>query len=390
MTQLQYLSLRTFYFFYFSLIGVLLPYFPLYLQSLGFKPFDIGLVMSAWPLAKLVTPIFWSSLADRLGKRLEFIQVGGVLCLLSFLPLFKIWGVWGFFLAMFLFSFFRMGVLPMVEAIAMECCETHKKEYGKIRYWGSIGFIAASFLFGWLIDQFSIRVILIGMPLILFFQMITSFCFPKGSAPSTEEKQTLKIFANKAVLSFLMICFLRTVSFGAYYGFFTIWMKSHGYSSTMTGFAWALAVVCEVLLMAYFSRLNRIFSLKEIVGFGDVLTVARWLMLAATAWLPAVLFAQTLHAFTFAAFHIASVAYMYQHTPPHMRATGQAVYTSVSFGLGSFIGFLLFGYLKDWVSFDTLFLIGAGISALGIPFIRWFEEKPGAKVPIIGAMPDRP
>ncbi|MDP2600723.1 MAG: MFS transporter [Deltaproteobacteria bacterium] len=390
MTQLQYRSLRSFYFFYFSLVGILIPYFPLYLQSLGFKPFDIGLVMAAWPLAKLITPVFWSQWADHLGKRLTFIQVGGVLCLFSFLPFFKIWGVWGFFTVMFLFSFFRMGVIPMVEAIAMECCETHKKEYGKIRYWGSIGFIVPAFLFGWLIDRFSVRVILTGMLVILVFQTITAFYFPRGSAHLTKEKRTLKIFVNKAVLSFLMICFLRTVSFGAYYGFFTIWMKSHGYSSTTVGFSWALAVVCEVFVMAHFSRLHRLFSLKKIIGFGDVLTVVRWLILAVTAWFPAILFAQTLHALTFAAFHVASVAYMYQHTPPHMRATGQAVYTSVSYGLGSFVGFCLFGYLKDIVSFDMLFLISAGIAALGIPFVRWFQEKPGAKVPIIGVMPDRP
>ncbi len=390
MNRLQYFSLRLFYFFYFSIIGILIPYFPLYLKALGFKPIDIGLVMAAWPLAKLLTPIFWSSLADRLGRRLLFIQVGALFCVLSYLPFFKIWGVWGFVAIMFLFSFFRMGILPMVEAISMEYCETHKKEYGQIRYWGSIGFIFSSFFFGWLIDHFSVHIVIWGMLGMLILQMMTVFYFPQTGIVLAKKEQNLKIFLDKKILSFLMICFLRTVSFGAYYGFFTIWMNEKGYSSTTIGLSWALAVFCEVLVMAHFGFFAKRFSLKTIVGVGDSLTVIRWLILAATAWLPAILFAQTLHAFTFGAFHIAAVAYMYQHTPASMRSTGQAVYTSVSFGLGSTVGFWLFGYLKDFVHFETMFLVSAGIAALGIPFIKWFEEKKGASIPIIRAIPDKP
>jgi len=379
-----YLHLSIFYLLYFSILGILTPYFPVYLKNQGLGPAQIGLVMAAWPLAKLVGPIFYSNLADRLNQRRLFTQLGAFFCLLAYLLFFKAHKVLSFVAVMFLFSFFRMNILPLAEAITMEFCERHQKEYGKIRYWGSIGFIASAFLFGWLIDYFSIPVILWGMLAILILQLIGSFYLPASQNPIQKLGYNLGIFWNKAVIGFLMVGILRTTSFGIYYTFFSIWLHSHGYSSTTAGFAWALAVSCEVLVMIGFTHLSDRFSLKEIMGFSLGLAVLRWLILATTSWLPAVLFSQTLHAFSFGAFHIAAVAYIYQHTPSHMRSTGQAIYTSTSFGLGSLIGFWGLSYLKEYFSFETMFLICAGIAALGFLFFPWFQEKEKAPSPIVG------
>lgn len=366
-----FLSLRLSYFFYFSLVGVLLPYFPLYLNRLGFRPSQIGLIMAAWPAAKLIMPIFWSNLADRLNKRNLFVQIGVVCCLFSFLGFFKVGSVWGFLAVMFIFSFFQMGLLPLVEALSMEFCLSHHKEYGHIRYWGSVGFIAGSFLFGWLIDYFSIHIILWGMLVILLFQMVAAICLPVSRTFSQQEKYSPRIFLTKPVVGFLAASLFRAISFGAYYIFFSIWLEAHGYSPAVVGFAWALASVCEVLAMVWFPRVHPRFSLKEILGTGLVLTSLRWLILATTSWLPAILLAQTLQALTFGTYHVAAVSYMSQHTPPHLRSTGQAVYASISLGLGSAIGFWGFGYLKNFVSFENLFLICSGIAALGLIFVKF-------------------
>ena len=103
-----YLSLRLFYLFYFAIIGVLTPYFPVFLKEQGLRASQIGLVMAAWPVAKLVGPIFMSNLADRLNKRLFFIQMGALFCAITYLGFFKASGVWSFLLVMFIFSFFLL------------------------------------------------------------------------------------------------------------------------------------------------------------------------------------------------------------------------------------------------------------------------------------------
>ncbi|OGQ05793.1 MAG: hypothetical protein A3F82_06370 [Deltaproteobacteria bacterium RIFCSPLOWO2_12_FULL_44_12] len=384
-----YLSLRLFYLFYFAIIGVLTPYFPVFLKEQGLRASQIGLVMAAWPVAKLVGPIFMSNLADRLNKRLFFIQMGALFCAITYLGFFKASGVWSFLLVMFIFSFFRMNILPLGEAIAMEYCEHHQKEYGKIRYWGSVGFIAASFLFGWLIDYFSIHIVLWGMLVIAILQWTSTFSLPPTHNPAQKKEYSLKPFWNKAIIGFLINSVFRVVSFGIYYTFFSIWMHSRGYSSSVIGFCWAIAVLSEVFVMIWFTQLTKRFSLKEIMGWSLVLTVLRWLILGSTAWLPAILFSQLLHAFTFGAYHLAAISYMYQHTPSHLRSTGQAIYTSVSFGLGSAIGFWGLSYLKEYFSFETMFLICAGIAALGLPFTKWFKEQKGMPSPIVGMAADQ-
>lgn len=378
-----YLALRLFYFFYFGTLGVLVPYFPVLLKHYNLKPSQMGLVMAAWPIAKLITPIFWSRLADRLNKRNLFMQVGSLLCLLSFLFFFKTTEFRGFLAIMFLFSFFRMVLLPLIDAAALEYCETHRKEYGKIRYWGSIGFIAASFLFGWLIDYFSITIILVGISVILLLQMVAIFNLPRSNVMIQQKEATFNLgFCwKKAVIGFLIASVLRSVSFGTYDIFFSVWMQSNGYSSAVTGFCWALAVSSEVVAMIYFARLSTKFSLKILMALGLICMSLRWLILSTTAWLPAILFEQTLHAFSFGVYQLAAVAYMYQHTPAHLRATGQAVYQTISFGVGSVLGFWGLSVLKEYSSYEEMFLICAVIAAIGLCFIPWFQEKSKEKIP---------
>lgn len=379
-----YLALRLFYFFYFGTLGVMVPYLPVLLKQHHLKASQIGLVMAAWPLAKLVAPIFWSRLADRLNKRNLFMQLGSLLCFISFLLFFGMQRFHGFLAVMFLFSFFRMVLLPLIDTAALEYCETHRKEYGQIRYWGSLGFVTASFLFGWLIDHFSIVVILWGISAILLLQMGAVFHLPR-SVVAVQKREEIRFDLGfcwqKAIVGFMIASLLRSVSFGTYDIFFSIWMGKAGYSASMIGFCWALAVMAEVVAMFYFARLSARFSLKALMTLGLFSMSLRWLILATTSWLPAILFEQILHAFSFGVYQLAAVAYMYQHTPSHLRATGQAVYQTVSFGMGSILGFWGLSLLKEYLSYEMLFLICSGIAALGLCFIPWFKEKPRGRIP---------
>ncbi|MCH2219319.1 MAG: MFS transporter, partial [Dechloromonas sp.] len=88
MHSLPYWRLSGYYFFYFAFIGAFSPYFGLYLQSLSFSAWDIGLLMSQMQLMRLFGPNLWGWLADRFGRRLFIIRLAGVIGLAGFTAFF--------------------------------------------------------------------------------------------------------------------------------------------------------------------------------------------------------------------------------------------------------------------------------------------------------------
>ena len=83
-----YWRLSSYYFFYFAFIGVFMPYFGLYLQSLSFSAWDIGVLMSQMQLMRLFGPYLWGVLSDRLGHRVVIIRLTGFVTLIVFSALF--------------------------------------------------------------------------------------------------------------------------------------------------------------------------------------------------------------------------------------------------------------------------------------------------------------
>ena len=66
--------LSAWYFFYFAFIGTFAPYFTLYLQSLGFSAWDIGILLSASPVMRAMAPAFWGWLSDHSGRRVPIVR----------------------------------------------------------------------------------------------------------------------------------------------------------------------------------------------------------------------------------------------------------------------------------------------------------------------------
>lgn len=265
----------------------------------------------------------------------------------------------------------------MVEATALESCQEGGWEYGTIRYLGSIGFIVGSFLFGWLLDFFPTSIILWGMIFLMFAQAIFGSLLPQMATaqPLTQGFKGIRTFFRREVFSFLAAGWLRTFSFGAFEIFFSVWVISLGHSSSMVGILWTTMVLAEIFAMIVMPELVNRFTLRQLMGMSLALTVVRWLILAMTHWLPALFFAQTLHFFSFGVFHLAATAYIYAHSPPLLRSTGQSLYTSISFGLGSALGFFVMGALGESFPQEKLFLMSAGIATAGLFFIPGFSRS---------------
>ena len=128
---MPYWRLAGFYFFYFSVLGALVPYWGLYLQSIGFTPVDIGSLMAVLMLSRIVAPNVWAYIADHRNDRMRVVRVASFLTVLLFTGVFAGTSFWWLALVMLTFSFFWHASLPLIEVQVSITSASHQKLVAK-------------------------------------------------------------------------------------------------------------------------------------------------------------------------------------------------------------------------------------------------------------------
>jgi len=367
-TATPYWRLSGFYLFYFASIGVLVPYWPLYLESLNFGPREIGELMAVVMATKIVAPNIWGWIADHTGKRMMIVRGGSLLACVLFLGVF--WGesyLW-IALTMAMFSFFWNATLPQFEATTFNYLHKETQRYSSIRLWGSIGFVVAALLIGYLLESFTAKIIPIAMLAMFVLIWLNSLVVPERSAGhlSLNKESILTVIKRPEVLALIVVIFLMQASHGPYYTFYSIYLEDNGYSKTIIGGLWALGVLAEIGVFLFMHRLIPRFGLRNMLLFSLLVASLRWLLLGHYVESFLMIFIIQLgHAATFGVFHAVSIQYIHQYFRGSHQGRGQALYSSMSFGAGGALGALLAGY--TWSLGATLtFMIAAGISSVAI------------------------
>ena len=378
MHRLPYWRLSGYYFFHFAFIGAFSPYFGLYLQSLSFSAWDIGLLMSQMQLMRLFGPYLWSALADRLSRRLPIVRLAGVVSLLGFTTFFFAQRFESFLVAMALMAFFWSAALPLVETGTFDHLRQEPGRYSRIRMWGSVGFIVAVLGTGALLDSQPIASVLWVVVAILCGILVYALLVPEAPAhPHVETHPPIaSILRQPRVRALFAACVAMSAAHGAFYVFFSIYLSDHGYGKALVGGLWSLGVLAEIVVFFYMSKLTKRFGLRAILLASFAAAVLRFLL---TAWgvglLAVIVFAQLLHGLTFGAYHAASIVAVNRWFPGRCQARGQALYSSLSFGAGGLIGGLISGWMWDGPGPALTYTLSAGFALLGLLLVmRWVRE----------------
>lgn len=346
--QVPYLSLSSFYFFYYASLGALIPYWTLYLESLSFSVIEIGQLMAIFLATKIVAPSVWGWLADVTSQPIRVIRVGALLSAIFFALIFVETSFLSVLVMMVTFSFFRNAILPQMEAITLSHLQQELARYSNIRLWGSVGFLLAVLLLGILIDQYSVKLVpLIILSLLLALWLSTLFVSgPPPFRDQSSQRGLLKLLKKPNVMVFFLVGFLMQLSHGPYYTFYSIYMVELGYNNTLIGMLWNLGVVAEIGIFWIMHRLMIAFSAKSILLASLLLAGIRWGLIGYYAEsLALLLIAQLFHAASFASFHAVCIHFIYLAFPRQHEGHGQALYVSVSFGAGGALGAILAGVI---------------------------------------------
>ncbi|MDX9993833.1 MAG: MFS transporter [Rhodocyclaceae bacterium] len=370
-------TLAGWYFFYFAFVGAFAPFFTLYLQDIGQSAWEIGVLMSVPQVMRLLAPNLWGWLADRLGRRALIVKIAAVCSVVGFSGFFFTRDYLPMLAAMALVWFFWSAALPLVEAMTLDRLSGRTERYGRIRLWGSVGFIVSVLVIGALLDRLPIATVLWSCLFILVCVLASALALEETKVGTDGTAEPLgDLLRRPEVLALLAACFFMSVAHGPLYVFYSIHLVDHGYGKTAVGLYWSTGVIAEIFVFIFMPRLMRHFSLRDILLASFALAVLRFLMIGWMADSPALLFvAQVLHGATFGAYHAASVAVLTRWFAPHQQARMQGLYGSLSFGAGGMLGGLLGGQTWDSLGAGITFSLAALFAACGGLLVwRWLSS----------------
>jgi PPP family 3-phenylpropionic acid transporter len=373
-----HLNLSAFYFFYFAYLGAFAPFFALYLTSVGMNAVEIGVLMALPQLTRILAPHLWGWLADHTGRRIGVVRISGAAGMVAFLGVFAGDSFAWLFGVLFAMMFFWSAALPLVEATTLSKLGDETARYGRIRVWGSVGFIAAVVAVGYLIDATGPRAVLWVIAGLMAGMLLLSFTLSE-SRPEPHESDDLpvwQIVRKPAVLAVIGASALMAAAHGPYYTFYTIHLVDHGYTKSAAGWLWALGVICEIGIFIWMSRLYRAFTLRSILIASTLLAALRFVVIGWGAdSIVLLLAAQTLHAASFGSFHAAAIGVVHKLFRGRHQARGQAIYGSLAYGLGGTVGGLASGYAWGGLGPALTFTLAAGCGLLAAAVLwRWLGE----------------
>jgi PPP family 3-phenylpropionic acid transporter len=374
---LPYWRLSAFYLCYFAILGAMVPYWTVFLRGRGMSALEIGQLMAVGTLTRILAP--WASawVGDRMPRRIVVVRLAAALMTLIFCGMFVARGFWQVALVTAAFGFFWNAALPQFEIVTLGHLGSTGNLYGRIRLWGSVGFIGVVLGGGWLLERSGLDTLLLVLLATMAGTLVSSLLVPdRPGPPAVQAKASLRgALRSPAALGFLVAAFLMQASHGPYYGFFSILLEDQGYTRSMVGALWALGVVAEVGVFLALARLLPRIGASRVFMASLLLAALRWLLIGlgagSLAWL---LPAQILHAATFGAFHVAALAQVQRFFPAALQGRGQALYSGLCMGGGGALGGVVSGFLWDSAGAARVYELAALTARLAAGLWAWLNR----------------
>jgi PPP family 3-phenylpropionic acid transporter len=368
--------LALFYAAVFLVIGVLMPFWPLWLsETQGMSAEEIGLLLGAGLWIKVLANPFFAHFADRRQEKRRLLTAMALVSLMGFFLFHWAQGFWQL-LAVTLITFSTFtALMPLGENLTMITSYTHKLDYGRIRLWGSLTFVLASGGGGMVLVGLPVSTVLwlvlggVALTVLATLQLpdpeILGIKGGIGEESQTPKTPLRRILRQPQFLLFLITAGLIQASHSAYYGFATLFWREVGLADDVIGMLWATGVMAEVLLFAFSSAIMARVTPATLLVIAAAAGVLRWSVISATAN-PFLLFPiQTLHALTFGATHLAAMHFIARTALPGCSATAQGLYSSTSMGGLLGLGVILSGKIFETTGDGSAFLVMVGMSLAG-------------------------
>lgn len=359
------LRLALFYAAVFGFVGISLPFWPVWLTAKGLGAAEIGLLITAGTWVRIVVPPMVAHIADRRGERKRVVVVLAALAFVVHLLFLAADGFAGLLAVSILAAIAFTPIIPMGENLSLLLAREGRIDYGRVRLWGSIAFIAGAVGGGRILGEAGPPAILTMVLATLALVALAAFALPDTRPPPARRRMPIAaLLASRTMLVFLAAASLIQASHAAYYGFATLSWRQAGIDDQVIGLLWAEGVLAEIILFALGGGLAARLGPAKLLSIGAAAGIIRWTILALEPGLGVLVLAQALHAFTFGAAHLGAMVFLARMVAPEHSASAQALYAGVAMGLVMGGATILSGTLFE--AFGTVaFWAMAALSAAG-------------------------
>ena len=381
--------LGTMMFLQFAIWGAWLPLTARYLSAtvaeggLGFSGSEIGMILGlAGSIGAIVSPFIAGQFADRYfstERILSFLVItGGIVKWYTATRTdYESW-LW----LSILYSVLYMPTLALSNSVAFSHIDDSENTFPKIRVWGTIGWIAASWAFPmiWLQQDLSFQLmppflsgdevpgVTARLADALKFSGIISliygaFCFLLPNTPPKADavenlafKKAFNLFSNKSFLVLVLASLGVSIIHQIYFLQTGPFLSSIGIKDSSIGPAMTIGQFAEIATMAYLGFFLKRLGFKKVITIGIFAYFARY-MIFGTSFLPTwiMVISQAFHGFCFAFFFAAGFIYVDKLADDDVRHSAQTVFGIIIFGGGPVVGGWLSGYLQDIYTLNGVF-----------------------------------
>jgi PPP family 3-phenylpropionic acid transporter len=360
-----------------AVTGAQTPLWPLFLAWKGLDPFEIGLVLSAAYIVKIVSNPIAGYVSDRLGERRLPLVVLAAVAFVSFIPFAFVDGFSSLLALTLLAAGAFTALTPLGDNLTLHAISGQRIQYGHVRVWGSLTFM----VFSGLASKF-----LIGRPpiLILFTVLgtlaLTVFaCWRlpriRTVRPKGRQQPIGALLKNPVFLLFLATATLNLSSNTALYGFATLHWQSAGLSGGMIGALWAEMVAAEAIVFSFGHRIATRLGPRWLLVAGALGGVVRWTVTGIATDPVALASVQWMHCLTFTATHLGAMYFIQRSIPAELSGRAQAIYSACSSGLNYGIFMPITGLLYEQWGGGDAFLAMTGLSVIGLVLAAWFLRR---------------
>ncbi|UGQ48464.1 MFS transporter [Massilia endophytica] len=363
----QAVSFALFLFCYYAHAGTFSTYASLFFAAKGMSVAQIGVLMSLIQVMRIFGPNVWGYVADHSERRVFVLRLTGIAALTALSGFFFGTAFAHLFAAMVLLNLFTSAQGPICEALMMSEMRGDLSYYGRIRLWGSIGFILSVMGAAFVLDQYGVLALpwvagaLLVCVLLAALRLKEVPRIPHAGPPPV----LMQVLRKREVQMFFLSTALMVAAHMAVYTFYSLYLERHGYSKAVIGAMWSLGVTAEVLLFYFQGNMMRRWGARKMMYLALGVAALRFAMIGSLAdslaWL---VVAQVLHAATFALHHSAAVTTMQRWFAGPLQARGQALYISLSYGLGGSLGSLFLTRCWENLGPASVYYVAAGLAAL--------------------------
>lgn len=256
-------------------------FIPLWFAHRGLTPEQIGTLMALPSALRILFVAPVTGLADRLRRIREVLLacvIGAMVLMSAMSSAHTYWQLMAFFTV---FSLVWDPLPILADSYAVLSVRTQGLDFGRMRLWGSLGFVAANVAAGALIGKYSPDIIpwftagLLAVPLIPIMLLPPDRTL--GSPQKAEPKEWRSVLGDRAVMAAMIATALISASHVLITVFGTIQFQQLGFSGTTMGVLIALAIVSEILVLFVAQKLLGKRSPLWLVVVGGVVAIARWI-----------------------------------------------------------------------------------------------------------------